>query len=125
MSTGKADSKYPAEVSIRLRASLDSDGIARVMQAMRKCPVGLDNVLARSIAFGAAYHHAGSVWQYSYLAIYLLYYFYSYILCLSHWIQKIRCHHVAQSMGIRLTLMGVQPAGQAQCYFLFFMQKHF
>ncbi|XP_063592844.1 DNA polymerase theta-like [Penaeus indicus] len=56
---GKADSKYPAEVSIRLRASLDSDGIARVMQAMRKCPVGLDNVLARSIAFGAAYHHAG------------------------------------------------------------------
>lgn len=57
--TGKPDSKYPTEVSSRLRSVLDSEGIGRVMEALRKCPVGLDSSLGRSVSFGAAFHHAG------------------------------------------------------------------
>ncbi|XP_042229545.1 DNA polymerase theta-like isoform X2 [Homarus americanus] len=56
---GKTDSQYPMKLSRKLRDSLDSVGIGRVMEALRKCPVSLDAVLARSISFGAAFHHAG------------------------------------------------------------------
>ncbi|XP_071543746.1 DNA polymerase theta-like [Panulirus ornatus] len=58
-SIGKADSKYPSKLSSRLRDSLNSEGIGRVIEALRGCPVGLDKVLARSVSFGAAFHHAG------------------------------------------------------------------
>ncbi|KAK8732935.1 hypothetical protein OTU49_006668, partial [Cherax quadricarinatus] len=56
---GKADSQYPPELGRKLRDSLDSEGIRRVINALHKCPVGLDDVLSRSISFGAAFHHAG------------------------------------------------------------------
>ncbi|KAK3891651.1 hypothetical protein Pcinc_004462 [Petrolisthes cinctipes] len=56
---GRTDSKYPDEVGERLRGTLDREGISRVLDALRRCPVGLDSTLARTVAFGAAYHHAG------------------------------------------------------------------
>ncbi|XP_064085840.1 uncharacterized protein LOC135200981 isoform X2 [Macrobrachium nipponense] len=56
---GKLDSQYPSHISAKLRESLNSTGITKVIEALRKCPVGLDKVLGRSVSFGVAYHHAG------------------------------------------------------------------
>lgn len=58
---GRTDSKYPVEVGERLRDTLDSEGISRVLDALRRCPVGLDSSLSCTVAFGTAYHHAGQL----------------------------------------------------------------
>ncbi|XP_068203491.1 DNA polymerase theta isoform X2 [Palaemon carinicauda] len=58
-SIGKPDSQYASHISAKLRESLNSTGISKVIEALRKCPVGLDKVLGRSISFAVAYHHAG------------------------------------------------------------------
>ncbi|KAK8400534.1 hypothetical protein O3P69_003295 [Scylla paramamosain] len=56
---GKTNGSYPPELGPRLRSTLDSAGIRNVLEALRKCPVKLDKILSRSVAFGVAYHHAG------------------------------------------------------------------
>lgn len=58
---GRTESKYPVEMGERLRGTLDSEGISRVLDALRRCPVGLDSTLARTVSFGTAYHHAGQL----------------------------------------------------------------
>lgn len=42
-----------------LRSQLKTDSIAEVLEQLRNCPVGLDQVLKQTISFGVAYHHAG------------------------------------------------------------------
>ncbi|CAB3236758.1 unnamed protein product [Arctia plantaginis] len=42
-----------------LRSQLKSEAISEVLEQMRNCPVGLDQVLKKTISFGVAYHHAG------------------------------------------------------------------
>ncbi|XP_011556029.3 DNA polymerase theta [Plutella xylostella] len=42
-----------------MRNQLKSDSILEVLEQLKSCPVGLDNVLKNTISFGVAYHHAG------------------------------------------------------------------
>lgn len=42
-----------------LRSQLKSEAISEVLEQMKNCPVGLDQVLKKTISFGVAYHHAG------------------------------------------------------------------
>ncbi|XP_076065262.1 DNA polymerase theta [Oratosquilla oratoria] len=60
---GKPDSTYAPAVSGRLRECLNTVGISRVLEALKNCPVGLDRILGRSIAFGTAFHHAGLTYE--------------------------------------------------------------
>lgn len=60
-SLGKTNGSYPPELSTKLRDALDPVGIKSVLDALRKSPVKLDSILSRSVAFGAAYHHAGQL----------------------------------------------------------------
>lgn len=42
-----------------LRNELKSVNILEVLEQLKNCPVGLDQVLKKTISFGVAYHHAG------------------------------------------------------------------
>ncbi|XP_035438786.2 DNA polymerase theta [Spodoptera frugiperda] len=42
-----------------LRSQLKSMSIVEVLEQLKNCPVGLDQVLKKTISFGVAYHHAG------------------------------------------------------------------
>ncbi|PZC85504.1 hypothetical protein B5X24_HaOG216612 [Helicoverpa armigera] len=42
-----------------LRSQLKSDNISEVLEQLKNCPVGLDQVLKKTVSFGVAYHHAG------------------------------------------------------------------
>lgn len=42
-----------------LREQLKTDAILEVLEQLKNCPVGLDEVLKYTISFGVAYHHAG------------------------------------------------------------------
>ncbi|KAF9814110.1 hypothetical protein SFRURICE_000105 [Spodoptera frugiperda] len=42
-----------------LRSQLKSMSIMEVLEQLKNCPVGLDQVLKKTISFGVAYHHAG------------------------------------------------------------------
>ena len=39
---------------------LDFNALARVIDALTKCPAGLDSILGQSLRFGTAFHHAGT-----------------------------------------------------------------
>ncbi|XP_053675259.1 DNA polymerase theta [Anopheles nili] len=43
----------------RLRDQVDSERQQEVLLQLRNCPAGLDNVLAKTIRYGVAFHHAG------------------------------------------------------------------
>ncbi|KAI5637417.1 DNA polymerase family A domain-containing protein [Phthorimaea operculella] len=47
------------EMGLVLRQELKSESIAEVLEQLKNCPVGLDNVLKNTVSFGVAYHHAG------------------------------------------------------------------
>ncbi|XP_045494338.1 DNA polymerase theta-like [Colias croceus] len=47
------------EVGSFLRDQLKTDNIAEVLEQLKNCPVGLDQVLKNVVSFGVAYHHAG------------------------------------------------------------------
>ncbi|XP_038223120.1 DNA polymerase theta-like [Zerene cesonia] len=47
------------EVGTILREELKTDAIAEVLEQLKNCPVGLDQVLKNVVSFGVAYHHAG------------------------------------------------------------------
>lgn len=49
----------PCEFGSVLRNQLKTESIAEVLEQLQNCPVGLDQVLKRTISFGVAYHHAG------------------------------------------------------------------
>lgn len=42
-----------------LREQLKADSILEVLEQLKNCPVGLDQVLKNVVSFGVAYHHAG------------------------------------------------------------------
>ncbi|KAJ8727413.1 hypothetical protein PYW07_001532 [Mythimna separata] len=48
-----------SEAGSVLRSQLKSDNILEVLEQLKNCPVGLDQVLKKTISFGVAYHHAG------------------------------------------------------------------
>lgn len=42
-----------------LRQQLNPEYISEVLEQLKRCPVGLDKILCKTIAFGVAFHHAG------------------------------------------------------------------
>ncbi|KAH9634519.1 hypothetical protein HF086_016607 [Spodoptera exigua] len=48
-----------SEAGSILRSQLKSMSIVEVLEQLKNCPVGLDQVLKKTISFGVAYHHAG------------------------------------------------------------------
>jgi DNA polymerase theta len=42
-----------------MTVKLNQEGLKDVIEQLKRTPVGLDQVLARMVPFGAAYHHAG------------------------------------------------------------------
>lgn len=51
------DSK--SEVGVKLRNQLNSESLRDVLEQLRRCPVGLETDLSKTISFGVAFHHAG------------------------------------------------------------------
>lgn len=47
------------EFSSILREQLKTESISEVLEQLKNCPVGLDQILMKTISFGVAYHHAG------------------------------------------------------------------
>ncbi|XP_023944963.2 DNA polymerase theta [Bicyclus anynana] len=47
------------EQGILLREQLKLNSILEVLEQLKNCPVGLDQILKNTISFGVAYHHAG------------------------------------------------------------------
>lgn len=47
------------EFGLILREQLNSKTISEVLEQLKNCPVGLDQILKNTISFGVAYHHAG------------------------------------------------------------------
>ncbi|XP_072939443.1 DNA polymerase theta isoform X2 [Epargyreus clarus] len=48
-----------AQSGLILRQQLKSESIFEVLEQLKNCPVGLDQILKQVISFGVAYHHAG------------------------------------------------------------------
>ncbi|CAH0763921.1 unnamed protein product [Diatraea saccharalis] len=48
-----------SDMGIVLRNQLDTDNISEMLEQLKNCPVGLDQVLRNTVSFGVAYHHAG------------------------------------------------------------------
>ena len=42
-----------------LQSQLNGPKLKEVLEQLKRCPAGLDSVLAKAISFGVAYHHAG------------------------------------------------------------------
>lgn len=42
-----------------LREQLNSNAIMEILEQLKRCPVGLDSVLKKTVSFGVAFHHAG------------------------------------------------------------------
>ncbi|XP_026322491.1 DNA polymerase theta [Hyposmocoma kahamanoa] len=47
------------EIGMILRKQLNSQSISEVLEQLKNCPVGLDQIIKNTISFGVAYHHAG------------------------------------------------------------------
>ena len=45
--------------NLKLRRELDGDRLAETLQRLKASPAGLDPVLAQTVRFGVAFHHAG------------------------------------------------------------------
>lgn len=42
-----------------LRTQLNGNLIKELLQQLRYCPIGLDEILRKTVSFGVAFHHAG------------------------------------------------------------------
>lgn len=49
----------PSSLGIMLREQLNGELLGELLEQLKRCPVGLDEVLQKTIAFGVAFHHAG------------------------------------------------------------------
>ena len=49
------------KVRSNLQAQMNGDALKDVLEQLRRSPAGLDESLKKSISFGVAYHHAGTV----------------------------------------------------------------
>ena len=54
-----------AKVRAELQAQLNGNKLKEVLEQLKRCPAGLDPVLAKAISFGVAYHHAGNFLTFS------------------------------------------------------------
>jgi len=48
-----------SKVGIDLRNQLNGESLGDVLEQLRRCPVGLETDLSKTISFGVAFHHAG------------------------------------------------------------------
>lgn len=48
-----------SKVGIDLRNQLSGENLGDVLEQLRRCPVGLETDLSKTISFGVAFHHAG------------------------------------------------------------------
>ncbi|XP_025201896.1 DNA polymerase theta isoform X2 [Melanaphis sacchari] len=48
-----------SKVGIDLRNQLNGENLGDVLEQLRRCPVGLETDLSKTISFGVAFHHAG------------------------------------------------------------------
>ncbi|KAE9543083.1 hypothetical protein AGLY_002994 [Aphis glycines] len=48
-----------SKVGINLRNQLSGENLGDVLEQLRRCPVGLETDLSKTISFGVAFHHAG------------------------------------------------------------------
>ncbi|KAK4474495.1 hypothetical protein MN116_001644 [Schistosoma mekongi] len=53
------DHSIKLSVGSRLAAQLDRVGLTTCVDQLKRCPAGLDAVLARCLGYGVAFHHAG------------------------------------------------------------------
>lgn len=47
------------ELGQALRNQLNTEAIMELLEQLKRCPVGLDKILAKAVSFGVAFHHAG------------------------------------------------------------------
>jgi len=68
-------------VGIALRNQLNGESLGDVLEQLRRCPVGLETDISKTISFGVAFHHAGYCFYFS--KIFLKFYlFENYLLLL-------------------------------------------
>lgn len=48
-----------SEIGLALRNQLNGDSLGDVLEQLRRCPVGLETDLSKTVSFGVAFHHAG------------------------------------------------------------------
>lgn len=60
---GNPESELSPEVGEALRRQLNGVHISDVLTQLSQCPGGVDEVLAKCIAFGIAFHHAGKYYK--------------------------------------------------------------
>lgn len=48
-----------SKIGIELRNQLKGESLGDVLEQLRRCPVGLETDLSKTISFGVAFHHAG------------------------------------------------------------------
>lgn len=48
-----------SKTGLALRDQLNSSNLGDVLEQLRRCPVGLETELSKTISFGVAFHHAG------------------------------------------------------------------
>ncbi|XP_047120493.1 DNA polymerase theta [Schistocerca piceifrons] len=47
------------DLGCKLRSQLNTSAIVEALEQLKRCPVGLDTVLRKTVSFGVAFHHAG------------------------------------------------------------------
>lgn len=50
-----------SKTGIELRNQLKGESLGDVLEQLRRCPVGLETDLSKTISFGVAFHHAGDL----------------------------------------------------------------
>jgi len=53
------DPNAPESLPYKLRQELDANAIMQTLEQLKRCPAGLDDLLARTVSFGVSFHHAG------------------------------------------------------------------
>lgn len=48
-----------SKIGVELRNQLNGKSLGDVLEQLRRCPVGLETDLSKTISFGVAFHHAG------------------------------------------------------------------
>ncbi|RTG90000.1 DNA polymerase theta [Schistosoma bovis] len=53
------DHSVQSNIGTRLALQLDRVGLVTCVEQLKRCPAGLDTILARCLGYGVAFHHAG------------------------------------------------------------------